>query len=85
MPKVPEADIYGRYFTERDRRMLGMFLRDDGASLEELHRLTMTRVPGYSYIRDARRLAERLGGTAWWTGEGDARKFGIRLPQSERP
>jgi hypothetical protein len=62
-----------------------MLLREDGASLEQLHRLTMTRGPAYGYIRDARRLAERLGGIAWWKGEGDARRLGIRLPQSEQP
>jgi hypothetical protein len=75
---VPEVHIHGRAFTERDKKLLDLLLRPDGASLERINR-GMAKA-AYSYSKDCRRLAERLGGTSWWSGEGNIRRFGIRLP-----
>jgi hypothetical protein len=74
---MPDLDIRGRAFTERDRKLLGLLLRPEGASLERINRAKAT---DHSYSSDSARLAERLGGTSWSKGEGSTRRFGIRLP-----
>jgi hypothetical protein len=75
---TPETDIHGRAFNERDKKLLGLLLRPSGASLERINR-GMAK-DARSYSDDSARLAERLGGTSWSSGEGGIRRFGIRLP-----
>jgi hypothetical protein len=78
---VPDMDIRGRAFTERDKKLLGLLLRPEGASLQRINRAIPKKAAAHSYGSDSARLAERLGGTSWSKGEGDTRRFGIRLPQ----
>jgi hypothetical protein len=73
----PKVDIHGRAFAERDKNLLDLLLRPGGASLESINRAMMARA---AYSNDSERLAERLGGPSWSSGEGGARRFGIRLP-----
>jgi hypothetical protein len=75
---VPEVDIHGRAFTERDKKLLDLLLRPGGASLERINR-SMPKA-AYSYSKDSERLAERLGATSWTSGDAGTRRFGIRLP-----
>jgi hypothetical protein len=77
---TPEMDIHGRAFTARDKKLLDLLLRPNGASLERINRAVAKKAPFYSYSLDGARLAERLGGTSWSQGEGGIRRFGIRLP-----
>jgi hypothetical protein len=74
---VPDVDIRGRAFNGRERKLLGLLLRPEGASLERINR---AKASAHSYDRDTARLAERLGGTSWSKGEGSTRRLGIRLP-----
>jgi hypothetical protein len=78
-----EMDIHGRAFTERDKKLLDLLLRPDGASLERINRAIAKKAFAHSYSWDSARLAERLGGTSWSSGEGGTRRFGIRLPSGE--
>ena len=73
---VPEKDVNGKPFSERDRKLLELLLRPDGASLEAINRAVVPpgKKAAYSYINDSKRLAERLGGTVWTQGEGGARR-----------
>jgi hypothetical protein len=80
---MPETDIHGRAFTERDKKLLDLLLRPDGASLERINRVIAKKAAAHSYSWDSARLAERLGGTSWSQGEGGTRRFGIRPPQSK--
>jgi hypothetical protein len=76
----PEVDIHGRALTEWDKKLLDLLLRPGGASLESINRAMMAKAAYNSHSNDGKRLAERLGGTSWSSGEGGARRFGIRLP-----
>jgi hypothetical protein len=77
---VPSADLNGKAFTERDRKLLDMLLRPDGASLDQINRAVAKKAAAYSYSGDSERLAKRLGGDSWAKGEGGTKRFGIRLP-----
>jgi hypothetical protein len=72
-----EVDIHGRALTERDKTLIDLLLRPGGASLESINRAMMAKA---AYGGDSEGLAERLGGTSWSSGEGCARRFGIRPP-----
>ena len=74
---IPEIDLNGKPFTDRDRKLL----RSEGSCLEAINRAVATRVPARSYIRDSTRLAKRLGGEVWTKGHGGTRRFGIHLPR----
>jgi hypothetical protein len=78
---IPQVDIHGKPFTERDRKLLELLLRANGATKYELNRATMKRVAARSFKTDSERLAKRVGGTAWRdpSGKGDTRRFGITL------
>jgi hypothetical protein len=78
---VPQVDIFGKRFTERDKKLLELLLRPNGATKYELNRATMKRVAAHSFKNDSDRLAKRVGGTAWRDppGKGDTRRFGIKL------
>jgi hypothetical protein len=81
---VPNVDLTGKAFTERDRKLLDLFLRPDGSSLEQINRAVAKKVAAYSYSGDSARLAERLGGVSWTRGEGGTKRFGIRLPPARQ-
>ena len=68
----PEVDIHGRALTERDKTLLDLLLRPGGASLERINRAMMAKA---AYGNDSERLAERLGGPSWSSGERGARKI----------
>jgi hypothetical protein len=79
--KIPNMDINGKAFSERDQKLLGILLRPDGGSLEGINRAVATGVAARSYINDTTRLAKRLGGEVWTNGHGGTRRFGIKLPR----
>jgi hypothetical protein len=79
---TPHADIFGRQFT-----LLDLFLRPNGATLDELRAADMglgPKTPARSYKTDSETLAPRVGGTAWRDPIGlktaGSRRFGIRVP-----
>jgi hypothetical protein len=81
---IPATDINGKPFSERDRKLLIIFLRPDGGSLEAINRAVVPpgKKAAYSYINDSKRLAKRLSGAVWTKGAGGTCRFGIRLPIS---
>ena len=81
---VPTADINGKPFSERDRKLLALLLRPQGAMLEVLNSAVTKpgKKPAWSFKTDSERLAKRIGGTAWRgrEGLGGTRPFGIKPP-----
>jgi hypothetical protein len=84
---TPHADIHGKPFTKRQFVLLELFLRPNGATLDELRAADMSlgpKVPARSYKTDSTVLAPRVGGTAWRDPErqkpAGQRRFGIRIP-----
>jgi hypothetical protein len=77
----PTVDKNGKPLTERYKKLASLFVRPMGAQKIELNAATMKRVPAYSFVVDSKRLAAKLGGTAWADppGLGDTRRFGITL------
>jgi hypothetical protein len=75
-----KIDTHGRPFTERDRKLINLMLRPGAATLAEINAAIATNTAAWGYRNDSRRLAQRIGGTSWTTGRGQARRFGIRLP-----
>jgi hypothetical protein len=76
----PGVDIHGRAFAERDKTLLDLLLRPGGASLESINRSMMARA---DYSNDSERLAERLGGTSWSSGEGAPEDLGYDVLPDE--
>jgi hypothetical protein len=81
---TPQADLFGKPFTKRQFKLLELFLRPDGATLDALRKADMAlgpKTPARSYKTDSETLAPRVGGTAWRDPRelklGEARRFGI--------
>jgi hypothetical protein len=49
---IPKGDIRGKPFTERDGKLLELFLRPNGATKCELNRATIKRVAAHSFKTD---------------------------------
>jgi hypothetical protein len=84
---TPHVDIHGKPFTERQFVLLELFLRPNGATLDDLRAADMSlgpKVPARSYKTDSETLAPRVGGTAWSDAKGlkpaGQRRFGIKVP-----
>jgi hypothetical protein len=56
---IPQVDIRGKPFTERDRKLLELLLRPNGATKYELNVAAMKRVAAHSFKTDSERLATR--------------------------
>jgi hypothetical protein len=80
---IPGADINGKPFSERDKKLLRYLLPLNGSSLFAINSGVMKKVPARSYTNDSKRLAARVGGRAWSEGSGDTRRFGITLPTAQ--
>jgi hypothetical protein len=51
--------LIGKPFTERDRKLLQLLLRPDGASLDQINRAVAKKAAAYSYSGDTQETGSR--------------------------